>query len=430
MSDFALEGDELKRHVKLAKKAPLPFAYCPGSSAPEDLFALHRKKPAEVMAKDLRANGEGSKIAFGMASVEGRVLSLTCDRVVPNIAKKLKKFLKLHKVSLNIQVLDAAGNLLESDIEELTDEDGFDAADDADEAGDAVAADEAAPEQAVPSAEAQELAQRYRQAQAAIAGHSDAAKLLKALATGAGLLRAGDLARATQVVEAVEAALGRDAGAGDTAAASSAEDSTRALTARLQALRGGVEAAPPDLAERLKKAFAMAVAALKAADTDRARQIVETLETALAGIGTQGAAAAVDAQGSIPVNAVALGKARVEWVSLRQSLKQELGRLQAAIVEECQDIPGYEGIASEVRVLFDHIAGLDTRLEDKLDEILGAAEGPKRVALKDEARAIIASYEEELAEEFFADLEDNGFMPLTVKAPAQAALNTIAQSLA
>ena len=35
-----------------------------------------------------------------------------------------------------------------------------------------------------------------------------------------------------------------------------------------------------------------------------------------------------------------------------------------------------------------------------------------------------------LAEEFFADLEDNGFMPLTVKAPAQAALHNIAQSLA
>jgi hypothetical protein len=71
-SDLALEGDELKKMVKVARNQPLPFAYCPGSSAEQDLFAMHRRKPAELMAKELRAAGDGSKIAFGSAFVQGQ----------------------------------------------------------------------------------------------------------------------------------------------------------------------------------------------------------------------------------------------------------------------------------------------------------------------------------------------------------------------
>ena len=47
---------------------------------------------------------------------------LTCEMVVPGLAKKLKKFLKANKVNLNVIVMDADGNVLESDVEELPDD--------------------------------------------------------------------------------------------------------------------------------------------------------------------------------------------------------------------------------------------------------------------------------------------------------------------
>lgn len=122
MSEFSVAGDELKKLLKVSTKQPVSFAYCPGSSVDTDLFGLHRKKSPDIMAKSLKSEGDGPKVAFGMAQMEGKVISLRCERVLPALAKKVKKFLKLNKVMKNVRVLDADGNLLEEDIEDLPDE--------------------------------------------------------------------------------------------------------------------------------------------------------------------------------------------------------------------------------------------------------------------------------------------------------------------
>lgn len=118
MGAFDVRGGELKKLIKLAKKQPVTFAYNPGSGPKDDYFGLDRRKPAKVVGKAAKDEGAGTKAAFGTATVEGKVLSLTCIKTVPSIAKKLKKYLLSEKVRLNVQVLDESGKVLEAEIEE------------------------------------------------------------------------------------------------------------------------------------------------------------------------------------------------------------------------------------------------------------------------------------------------------------------------
>jgi hypothetical protein len=219
MTDFAVAGDDLKKMLKIAKKRPMQFAYCPGQSAESDLLALHRKKSGAIMGKALRAEGDGNKMAFGTFSVEGKLVTLQCDRVLPALAKKLKKFLKSNKVMRNVRVLDADGNVLEEDIEELPEEaeeeddtpdaalDGEDEADDGDEAaatGDARAEDAPAVDTAALIARIQSLQPRIAQV-----GGETGERLRKAIVEAAGFLKAGDGPRAGAVLDRIETVLAK-----------------------------------------------------------------------------------------------------------------------------------------------------------------------------------------------------------------------------
>lgn len=122
MSEFAVEGLEIKKMVKVARKQPVPFALNPAKNDADTLLGMHRRKPAALLGKSIKKDGEGLKVAFGTCAVDGKIMTLTCERAVPMMAKKLKRYLKLQKVNLNVVVLDADGNLLEDDIEELPDD--------------------------------------------------------------------------------------------------------------------------------------------------------------------------------------------------------------------------------------------------------------------------------------------------------------------
>lgn len=124
MSETALTGDELKKLLKVAKKRELAFAYAPGKKPEEDIYSMDRKKPPEVVSRAVRKEMDGSKYAFGLASVKGKVISLKCMRELPGMSKKLKKFFKAQKCPLNVVILDENGATLEEDIEDLP-EDGL-----------------------------------------------------------------------------------------------------------------------------------------------------------------------------------------------------------------------------------------------------------------------------------------------------------------
>ena len=109
MGEFDLRGAELKKLLKIARAQPIFFAYNPGNSPKEDYFGVDRRKPAKTIFKTAKEQGSGKKVAFGTARVEGKLLCLTCDRELPSLAKKLKKYLTLEKIKLNLQVVGPDG---------------------------------------------------------------------------------------------------------------------------------------------------------------------------------------------------------------------------------------------------------------------------------------------------------------------------------
>lgn len=118
MSDFQVEGASLKKLILLAKKAPIAFGFNPGKTIPECYLAMHRKRTAKALGKDAKDEGPSAKSAFGTLQVEQKLVVLKCERVVPSLAKLFKKYLKLQKINLNVEVRDENGNVLEADIEE------------------------------------------------------------------------------------------------------------------------------------------------------------------------------------------------------------------------------------------------------------------------------------------------------------------------
>ena len=116
MADFKVEGPEIKKLLAVAKTKPIPFAFNPGADVKDHYLGMDRKKPATVLGKAALADGPSKKFAFGTATLEGKLLTLTCERTVPSMARKLKQYLKLNKVQVNIQILDLDGEPIEADI--------------------------------------------------------------------------------------------------------------------------------------------------------------------------------------------------------------------------------------------------------------------------------------------------------------------------
>ena len=108
MSEFKTAGAELKKLVKLARNKALSFAFCPATDA-DALFSLHRRKKPAILGKILRKESKQTKVAFGTVTAEGKTLTLACEKLVPGLAKKLKKYFRLQKLSLKVTVLDAGG---------------------------------------------------------------------------------------------------------------------------------------------------------------------------------------------------------------------------------------------------------------------------------------------------------------------------------
>ncbi len=126
MSGMKTEGEELKKLLKLGRKRPLPFGFCIGPGDEDHVLIIHRKRKPETLGKAARTEGLGTKIAFGTLTVSGRLITLTCKREAPALAKKMKRFMIRQKLKMNVLVLDAAGRELESDIEELEEDPDWD----------------------------------------------------------------------------------------------------------------------------------------------------------------------------------------------------------------------------------------------------------------------------------------------------------------
>ncbi|MEX0308729.1 MAG: hypothetical protein AB3N17_00640, partial [Tateyamaria sp.] len=222
-------GKELKKLLALCKKREVAFAYCPGGDIKDDVWTMHRKRGGEVIAREARAASEGTKVAFGTAKLSGKLLSLTCEREIANMSKRLKKWLKAEKCPLNVKVLDKDGKVLEEDIEDLPDSDFL--------------------------AEA-EAELEGEEADGGSGGDTDSNE-------------------------------GTDENAGDGDA-----ERLKSLKARAAEVQTGMKAAPEAVEPKLAAGFKTAVEAMQGGDLDKADTTLTNLEQALAKLGAAGAAAA------------------------------------------------------------------------------------------------------------------------------------------
>lgn len=250
MADYPVEGPQLKKLVKRSRRQPIAFGYNPGTDDKDQFLAAHIRKPPELLGKIAKNDGAGTKAAFGTFTVTGNIMSLTCQREVPALAKRFKKLLRMNKVNLNVQVLDKNGNVIDSDIEEMEPGTWFDEPDDedddaafADDAGDADGPGAAAPPPPPPPPPG-------NGAQAAPAAPPPP----------------GDGAQA--------------------AAAPSPSGDAQALATRLKAVQPQVQAAPPVVADRLATAFKQAVGLVREGQHDKATQVLDQIDQVLAKVST------------------------------------------------------------------------------------------------------------------------------------------------
>lgn len=516
-SEFPIEGDKLKKLVKRARRQPINFGYNPGTDDDDQFLAAHIKKQPQLMGKIAKTDGAGTKSAFGTFTVSGNILTLQCERELPQLAKRMKKLMRMNKISLNVQVMDSAGNLIDSDVEEFAPGAAFEEADDDDDNDDigddtGTAAPEApqdrnaAAQDAPPAPDpdrAKALATRLRQLppQLAAAPAPVAEKLNKAFQTAVGLTKAGQMDKADQTITQIEGVLARlPAPAADQSAPENAGQP--AADPRLPKLRDAVEriatqietlpevaAAPLSAelhtvnaqidageAETALTGLRNVQTALKTTLAEQARwmKAMQTLEpkvtaalpsrtaagdddlrvkwnyaTALGGDGAFVRAIAalkpvVDALKAAPAPAadngdaatardtgvVAFQKSRILWVGARQKMLAEAQALADAVAAQGAD----DEDAAEIRAAGDEIVAqvkrVDERLQDVLDQITTADPGRPRNALKARAAGIVSEYQNMLSTGIFATIDQNPIKPVSVAAPARAALGVIARTLA
>ncbi len=288
---YVVTGDELKKLVRLGRKRPMPFAFCPSNGDDESLFATHRKKPAKKIGKATKADSGQLKVAWGTFVIVDRVMVLTCERELPSIAKKLKKHMRAERLPLNIRVLDASGREVESDIEDLSGEDDpfADLGEDDDDEGDHLV----------------RRLQRVGDAVMAARGH-DGDRLRDLMASAIRATEAGSRDKAQKLVALVERDVRRlmmsgarpagvampdlpdaDEDEEDDAVDDDAPEPVRATAAerlplarRLNALRDRA-AATGDAADRLLQALGLAARTLRDGDATAATTAMDRIEAAI-----------------------------------------------------------------------------------------------------------------------------------------------------
>ena len=290
--EYVVTGEELKKLVRLGRKRPMPFAFCPSVGEDASLFATHRKKAAKRIGKATKEDSGQTKVAWGTFVIVDRVMVLTCERELPSIAKKLKKHMRAERLPLNIRVLDATGKELESDIEDLSGEDDPFADLDAEDAGgDHLQMRLAAVKDAALGATGiagDRLRDLFAAAlRATEAGSRDKAQKLVALVEAEVRRLRNSGGRPTIVARAVAKAAPEDPPKADEPEPEEPADpvkrkrETTAAARRIAALRPRVDVLEEDVADRLTAALRIVARQLRAGQPDGAGDALDRLEAAL-----------------------------------------------------------------------------------------------------------------------------------------------------
>ena len=135
MSEYQTTGSDIVKLVRKSARSVIYFAFSPGIDAKDSWLALNKRKNASHLLKVAKREGPSRKVAAGKMALDGREVVLTCHAEIPALARKFKYFLHEHGMSFKVRVLDANGQLIDTDLEKATadeDEDDFDIGNDDD----------------------------------------------------------------------------------------------------------------------------------------------------------------------------------------------------------------------------------------------------------------------------------------------------------
>lgn len=113
----AAEKDDLKAKLAASRQKALNFGLSLATKPEQSAMLIHRSLKPEKLQKDAKKIGGSPKVACGTVECKGKLVMLTCFNDPPSTAaKRLKVFLKFATGdSMKIQIMDSAGNVVESD---------------------------------------------------------------------------------------------------------------------------------------------------------------------------------------------------------------------------------------------------------------------------------------------------------------------------
>lgn len=202
-----------------------------------------------------------------------------------------------------------------------------------------------------------------------------------------------------------------------------ASEDKPALERRLaQLIQRVQQVTDPALRPELVKLAMAANGELKTAGLEQAAASIAQLAERL-GAATQGAQSAQPKGPSGDGAAVRVAKGLLLWNSTRSYAEKQLDKLTQTILAESQSEPDYAEIKANVGKITGLMELLDDRLTEKLGELRGATDAQAKSAISQQARDIVKEYQAQVASDpLMADIDDNGFMPLDVRARVTAAL--------
>ena len=132
-----------------------------------------------------------------------------------------------------------------------------------------------------------------------------------------------------------------------------------------------------------------------------------------------------------PTGAVAYAKSRMAWTATSQRVTADIAKLRTALQDQYKGddngpaiVSAYDARVAPVLKVF------DADLADKLDEATNAADAAARQKLVDEARQLIDKYKAFLdGETLIADLDDNPFVKLSIRATVGATLTALSAAV-
>ena len=393
-------------------------------------MVMDLKKPAEVLMRSAKKDGETNKVTCGTASVAGKNMTLTCSGdTPPGMARMMKVFFIKNDMPLKVIIADPNGKVLESDGD---DEDGA-------EQTAAQAFQESSPGQNGSANEnveedANPLAAQWNATQAKLSplvsqfaqGNDPKAPAVNAAWEKAvQAANGGDYKSAMGVAKKIAPLVAAAAKPGGNDASDPNQAKWTSMSGELEGLYTAAMANNPENRSKLSAAYGMATEKADTGDFKSAVAIGARLQPALIAAAQGGKSQ----DSEVPKDVVPFHKSRILWVDTRKKMFSEMKKLETAIVDACAGDEELADVASEVGTLTARLSHFDDKLENILDQITNSPEGEGRTKLKQQAATAIDTYRTALSDPFFADVDQNGFVDVSIASSANQSLNAIAKTL-